>query len=108
MAAQQTRTSYLCPGVKPRSRNHELRPRGWLSVGNATGSSVWSVELVSDIVSNCSESRPRATSGSLMAGGATKTVFSVLAQALATSRANSAVQAVRRLMVWEEDSREAS
>jgi hypothetical protein len=103
VAAQQTRTSYLCPSLKPCSKYHDSRPWGASSVGNATDSALCTEAVAEDEegtrVSSFRSAKRGSASGNVMGAGATKMVFSVFARAAVTSSANSAVQRAGDLIV---------
>lgn len=87
-AAQQTRSSYLCNGLRSRRRNQWSEPCGVSSLGKATLSDVLSVLSLWVIDCNWRTSREGLLSVKVMALGAVNMAFSVFASAEATSRAS--------------------
>jgi len=87
-AAQQTRSSYLCRGLRSRSRNQWSEPCGVSSLGNITLSDVRRELSLCEIDCNWRTSRVGLLSVKLTASGAVNMAFSVFASAEATSRAN--------------------
>lgn len=87
-AAQQTRNSYLCCGLRSRRRNQWSEPCGVSSLGKTTPSDVRSALSLCVIDCNWRTSREGLLSVKVMALGAVNMAFSVFASADATSRAN--------------------
>ena len=87
-AAQQTRSSYLCCGLRSRRRNQWSEPCGVSSLGKSTSSDVLSVLSLWVMACNWRTSREGLLSVKVMALGAVNMAFSVFASAEATSRAS--------------------
>jgi hypothetical protein len=82
VAAQQMRTSYLCPSVRSLRMNHDAGPRGEISEGNAACSWVRTVELSGVRVWSWRLENVGWSRGIVRALGAMKIVFSTFAVAV--------------------------